>query len=283
MNIEDEKNDFLFKNEDGFLKTDSFVEKSSSEKKEKLFTRIGNYFSNDQKNVKILLIFGVLAIFLGLWSMISNIKNAFVLSPIVLEDKSGVIENLNQLKDTDSDGISDYDEKYVYGTSPYLEDTDSDGISDYDEIVAGQAPLCVGETCEESSMEEIIEDENFLGNILGTEEKIMSLEELRATLIQLGYPAEEINSLSEENLQFIYDEAYNEALNQVSNSEDGLETSDIEENEYIPSAEELEQLQNLSIDQIKELLIQGGATSEQLDAVPDEELKSMYLEILQDL
>ena len=95
MNIEDEKNDFLFKNENGFLKTDSFVEKSSSEKKEKLFTRIGNHFSNDQKNVKILLIFGVLAIFLGLWSMISNIKNAFVLSPIVLEDKSGFIENLN--------------------------------------------------------------------------------------------------------------------------------------------------------------------------------------------
>ena len=38
------------------------------------------------------------------------------------------------LSDTDSDGISDYDEVAVYKTEPLLSDTDSDNISDYDEI-----------------------------------------------------------------------------------------------------------------------------------------------------
>jgi hypothetical protein len=33
-------------------------------------------------------------------------------------------------RDTDRDGISDYDELYVLGTDPYLSDTDRDGIPD---------------------------------------------------------------------------------------------------------------------------------------------------------
>jgi hypothetical protein len=45
-------------------------------------------------------------------------------------------------KDTDGDGLSDYDEINVYKTSPYLEDTDGDGISDYDEVKRGTDPLC---------------------------------------------------------------------------------------------------------------------------------------------
>jgi hypothetical protein len=33
-------------------------------------------------------------------------------------------------RDTDRDGITDYDELYVLGTDPYLSDTDRDGIPD---------------------------------------------------------------------------------------------------------------------------------------------------------
>lgn len=36
--------------------------------------------------------------------------------------------------DTDSDTYSDYDELYVYTTSPVSDDTDADGLTDYDEI-----------------------------------------------------------------------------------------------------------------------------------------------------
>jgi hypothetical protein len=53
-----------------------------------------------------------------------------------------------QLKDTDRDGISDYDEQYVYRTSPYLPDSDSDGLSDSEEIAAGEDPNCPqGKNC----------------------------------------------------------------------------------------------------------------------------------------
>ena len=45
-------------------------------------------------------------------------------------------------KDTDGDGLSDYDEINVYHTSPYLEDTDGDGVSDGVEVKLRTDPLC---------------------------------------------------------------------------------------------------------------------------------------------
>jgi hypothetical protein len=51
-------------------------------------------------------------------------------------------------KDTDGDGLSDYDELNIYHTSPYLTDTDSDGFTDKQEIDAGHDPLCpAGRQC----------------------------------------------------------------------------------------------------------------------------------------
>lgn len=43
--------------------------------------------------------------------------------------------------DTDSDGLKDYDEVYIYGTNPLQYDTDGDCISDSDEILLGLDPL----------------------------------------------------------------------------------------------------------------------------------------------
>lgn len=44
--------------------------------------------------------------------------------------------------DSDGDGLSDYDEIYVYGTDPLDPDTDGDGLTDYEEVmVYGTDPL----------------------------------------------------------------------------------------------------------------------------------------------
>ncbi|MCB9811877.1 hypothetical protein H6783_03110 [Candidatus Nomurabacteria bacterium] len=43
-------------------------------------------------------------------------------------------------KDTDKDGVSDYDEQFIYHTNPLEPDTDSDGVLDGIEIVSGYDP-----------------------------------------------------------------------------------------------------------------------------------------------
>lgn len=43
--------------------------------------------------------------------------------------------------DTDGDGLTDYNEAYVYNTHPLLKDTDGDGQGDGDEVVCGSDPL----------------------------------------------------------------------------------------------------------------------------------------------
>ena len=67
--------------------------------------------------------------------------------PLVINSGEAEIEDL-KLIDTDSDSLSDYDEIYVYNTSPYLPDTDSDGYTDSFEISEGSDPNCLpGDNC----------------------------------------------------------------------------------------------------------------------------------------
>ncbi|MDD4271815.1 MAG: CAP domain-containing protein [Patescibacteria group bacterium] len=47
-------------------------------------------------------------------------------------------------KDTDHDGLSDYEEKYLYGTDPKNPDTDRDGMKDGAEVKRGRNPLGKG-------------------------------------------------------------------------------------------------------------------------------------------
>lgn len=55
---------------------------------------------------------------------------------------------LQKNSDTDFDGLSDYDELYIFHTSAYNEDSDSDGIPDGTEVQSGGDPGCpAGKTC----------------------------------------------------------------------------------------------------------------------------------------
>lgn len=65
-------------------------------------------------------------------------------------------ERLALLKstDTDKDGLSDYDELYVFRTSPFLADSDSDGIPDGVEVANGTDPNCPeGKICRQPSID----------------------------------------------------------------------------------------------------------------------------------
>lgn len=106
------------------------------------------------KNQKIavigLAIFAVLVVILWVAQLKNNIygpfNNSTSQNQIASEQENNdqVLKN----KDTDGDGLNDYDELNVYETSPYLEDTDSDGFKDGEEIAKGYDPNCPqGKTC----------------------------------------------------------------------------------------------------------------------------------------
>ncbi len=98
----------------------------------------------------LLLVFAVLAVGLGVLQIRNSLYRPFALNnsvPPLVKDEINTADTL-RYRDTDFDGLSDFDELYVYGTSPYLADTDSDGIPDGDEVKKGSDPNCAaGKTC----------------------------------------------------------------------------------------------------------------------------------------
>ena len=120
-------------------------------------------------------------------------------------------------KDTDKDGISDYDEIYLYKTSPYLEDTDSDGISDKEEISAGENPNCPkGENCLQQNplSSPFSETQPIKPNLppAPSEEltknplENLSMENLREILKNAGVTEETLGKISDDELQKMVEE-----------------------------------------------------------------------------
>lgn len=120
---------------------------------------VENGLSKEQKiGFVLLLAFAILAIGLGVLQIRNTMYGHFALNnqiPKVLKDQVDTVDAL-RFRDTDKDGLSDFDELYVYGTSPYLADTDSDGIPDGEEVKKGLNPNCAeGKDCSISSDAEV--------------------------------------------------------------------------------------------------------------------------------
>lgn len=117
-------------------------------------------------------------------------------------------------KDTDKDGLTDYDEVNMYGTSPYLEDTDGDGISDFNEVRQGKDPLCAeGSSCGLIATN----PESVTPNATSTpaskvDEELLVLalsgqgdaDTMRQILIQGGAAADQVALLTDEDLMKMY-------------------------------------------------------------------------------
>ena len=98
----------------------------------------------ERTGIIVLACAGVLALIFGAWNLGHNIKKPFLLKPGQASQNTSSNNLFFELqsKDTDKDGLSDYDELYVYETSPYLEDSDSDGRLDGEEVSGGSDPNC---------------------------------------------------------------------------------------------------------------------------------------------
>ena len=91
-----------------------------------------------------LLFFAIFAVGLGVLQIRNTMYAPFALNnqiPNNLKEEVNTIDAL-RFRDTDQDGLTDFDELYVYTTSPYLADTDSDGLNDKQEIEKGTNPVC---------------------------------------------------------------------------------------------------------------------------------------------
>ncbi|MFH1047859.1 MAG: hypothetical protein V1738_06160 [Patescibacteria group bacterium] len=178
-----------------------------------------------------------------------EIKNrANFKTPAEVEEER--IANL-KLQDTDSDSLNDYDELYLFRTSPFLADSDSDGINDGTEVANSSNPNCPqGSNClmartndsgtgatTTSTPPNLAPDQESVSlamdRVFGDldeltpetmMERLNSLQpaELRQFMLDIGAPAELIDQADDNMLKQIFQETMG-AMSENESSGDTLE------------------------------------------------------------
>ena len=199
---------------------------------------------NQKIAVGVLAVLAVSVVFLWAAQLKNSINGPFVYNPDSDQTDSSSDANSEEAlktKDTDKDGLTDWDELNTYKTSPYLADSDSDGISDKDEINKGTDPNCPeGRTCSSSASADIPAGSANTGAITGdntasnssstpsglgldlnnatgdsgpTEEDLQKtlsgqseVSVLRQMLLDSGMSAEDLNQISDADLMASYNE-----------------------------------------------------------------------------
>ena len=105
------------------------------------------------------LVFSLFAVIFGVIQLSQNLK---ITVPLDDSGQTNQVAEFDEAKlrvlDTDEDGLTDWEELNVHGTSPYLADSDSDGTSDREEIALATDPNCPqGRVCG-SEIIQVLED-----------------------------------------------------------------------------------------------------------------------------
>lgn len=160
------------------------------------------------------------------WQFNSRLNSPFYVPGVDDKETNGdelaVFEAALINLDTDGDGLTDNEERNLYGTSPYLDDSDSDNISDRAEIEAGTNPNCAaGQQCNVQDVPAVTN--SATGTIIVSEpdasvdagdantlQTMMSGQadaaQLRALLLDSGADAAMLQSLSDAELLQTYQE-----------------------------------------------------------------------------
>ncbi|MFA6272392.1 MAG: hypothetical protein WC693_04815 [Patescibacteria group bacterium] len=181
-------------------------------------------------------------------------------------------------KDTDQDGLNDYDELNIYETSPYLADSDGDNITDKDELDSGSDPNCPkGKTCVITPVAGNTNINSSTNSATVTAD--ISSADLRATLKELGAPANIVDAMDDATLKSVYQDTVTDTgidINDLKNTNTGV-PSDSAGQEITVDA-----LQKLDATQIRQLLISSGVSESDLSQVDDETLLLLYTQALQE-
>lgn len=188
---------------------------------------------------------GVLAFVMGTFYLVRQLNSPFDINYegpqfVTSSEQDAAERELQRTTDTDSDGLVDYDELYIYGTSMYLSDSDGDNYSDSAELAAGTDPLCQpGKTCLNSIYGSYVEDSaNSLVNYAedSTNDSLDSITDLQSALSQLsaaevrqllldsGADEATVNQLTDEELIAVYQQVLSD-LEESGELESMLEAS----------------------------------------------------------
>ena len=92
---------------------------------------------------------GIMAMSLSIYHIQSSINDPFLAKKSSIAEAKKLIgptdaekEDALKRKDTDGDGLSDWDEQNVYHTNPYMRDTCGDGLSDNVRVLTGKNMSC---------------------------------------------------------------------------------------------------------------------------------------------
>jgi len=240
----------------------------------------------------------VIAIGLAVWQMGRTLKLPL---PTTGKEKAVVAQKPDNLDlaqkspdelkklDTDGDKINDFEELYVYDTSPYLADSDSDGIDDFDEIVSHTDPTCPegqscfqsGSTASTAGAANVGEGNSSVGaNVSLTK---VSTADLRKLLIQSGkVTAEQAAAIDDATLLEIYGQALEQnpdLANQLPATQPASPLTAIEDKAATPT-EALNSLNQLSAAEVRKMLLEQGFAEAELKLISDEELLALYQDAL---
>lgn len=197
--------------------------------------------SPEQKAAFVLLLFlGLAGVVLGFRSFGANLRRPFeeqlaraTAGYLTLEEQEAAEAAALKTRDSDADGLTDYDEQFVYKTSAYLTDSDSDGFDDKTEIFSGNDPNCPqGKTCGVAAAEVSSNTGSPALNfgsapvlpagsaVFQTEQEVadfllsLPINEIRVYLIQSGFSKEDVEKLSDEQLKELLQSSVETALEQ---------------------------------------------------------------------
>lgn len=185
-------------------------------------------------HVIVLAALGIVAVGFGFYQVYATVYNTFKkqgnIKSVSEANEENAIAGLKytlmlQDKDSDKDGLSDYDEQYIYGTSPYVGDTDSDGLNDRTELEQGTDPLChklqdcTGGTIkipeETTALEaevnvpivpEVPADTTALPADVAAELNNVSPTEIRSFLKESGFPEAQLEGITDDQLMVTWKE-----------------------------------------------------------------------------
>jgi len=259
-----------------------------------------NQFLNSKKTFIFVGVISIAALLLGFFQIYKNIHSPFETKLSINSTSRLTGEQLDKLdslksKDTDGDGLSDYDELYFYNTSPYLKDSDSDGYSDKDEINSDNDPNCpAGADCSgvttRVNTNTNSNQNNNLNNSLVSGQA--SAQALRQTLRDAGVPQYMLENTSDEELMEIYNQTVDEDketnLNVNTTNQNLNNNSNINSSTFLTNSSEVSEedvtnyLESLSASEIRSFLVEYGMSEEDLKGIDDETLRAVFLRALEE-